>query len=54
MNDYTVIITNTEIVYIKAESEEHAIAIVKAQLPPRSTADVQVAKEVVLDERKDN
>ena len=52
MKEFAVVITSMEVVYVNAETEEQAIASVKAQLPPRSTATVQVAKEVVLDEVK--
>ena len=52
MKEYAVVITTMEVVYVNAETEEQAINAVKAKLPPRSTATVQVAKEVVLDEVK--
>ena len=50
MQEYTVIVTNMEILYVNAESEEQAIASIKAQLPPRSTAEVTVAKEAIIAE----
>jgi hypothetical protein len=51
--EYAVVVTTMEVVYVNAESEAQAIAHIKAQLPPRSTATLQVAKEVVLDENKE-
>jgi hypothetical protein len=48
--EYAVVITNMEVVYVNAESEEQAIASIKAQLPPRSTAEVTVAKEAIITE----
>lgn len=39
-----------EVVYINAESEEQAMDFVRAKLPPRSTATLQIAKEVTLEE----
>lgn len=50
MKEFAVVITTMEVVYVNAESEEQAIAHIKAQLPPRSTATVQVAKEFVIQE----
>ena len=50
MKAYTVIVTHIETAYVNAESEEHAIRIVEAKLPPRSIATVQVAKEINADE----
>ena len=52
MKEFAVVVTTMEVVYVNAETEEQAIAHIKAQLPPRSTATLQVAKEVVLDEVK--
>lgn len=52
MKEFTVVITTMEVVYVNAESEEQAIASVKAQLPPRSTAEVTVAKEATINEDK--
>lgn len=52
--EYAVVITTMEVVYVTAETEEQAMDFVRAKLPPRSTATLQVAKEVVSDERKDN
>ena len=52
MKEFAVVITNMEIVYVNAETEEQAMEFVRAKLPPRSTATLQVAKEVVLDEVK--
>ena len=54
MQEFAVVITNMEVVYVNAETEEQALDFVKSKLPPRSTATLQIAKEVVLDERKDN
>lgn len=50
MKDYAVVVTKTEIVYVNAETEEQAIEMVKANLPPRTVATIQVAEEVVLEE----
>ena len=50
MKEYAVVVTTTEVVYVNAETEEQAINAVKAKLPPRSTAEVTVAKEVILEE----
>lgn len=50
MKEFTVIITTTEVAYVNAETEEQAIESVKAQLPPRSTAEVTVAKEAIINE----
>jgi hypothetical protein len=53
MKNYKVIITYTDIVEVPAESEEQAIAIVKAQIPPRTLADLQVAQEVIIEENRE-
>ena len=50
MKDYAVVVTKTEIVYVNAETEERAIEMVKANLPPRTVTTIQVAEEVVLEE----
>ncbi len=50
--EYVVVITTMEIVYVNAESEEQAMDFVRSKLPPRSTATLQIAKEVVLEETK--
>jgi hypothetical protein len=54
MKEYAVVVTTMEVVYVKAETEDQAMNFVRAKLPPRSTATLQIAKEVVLDERKDS
>ena len=54
MQEFAVVITNMEVVYVNAETEEQAMDFVRSKLPPRSTATLQIAKEVVLDERKDS
>ncbi len=50
MKEFAVVVTTMEVVYVNAESEEQAIAHIKAQLPPRSTAEVTVAKEATINE----
>ena len=52
MKEYAVVITTMEVVYVNADSEEQAIAHVKAQLPPRSIAEVTIAKEAIINEDK--
>jgi hypothetical protein len=52
MKEYAVVITTMEVVYVNAESEDQAMDFVRAKLPPRSTATLQIAKEVVLEETK--
>ncbi len=52
MKEYVVVITNMEVVYVNAETEDQAMDFVRSKLPPRSTATLQIAKEVVLDEGK--
>jgi hypothetical protein len=54
MKNYKVIITYTDVVDVPAESEEQAIAIIKAQIPPRTLADLQVAQEAIIEEIKEN
>jgi hypothetical protein len=54
MKEFAVVVTTMEVVYVNAETEEQAMDFVKSKLPPRSTATLQIAKEVVLDERKDS
>lgn len=54
MKEFAVVVTTMEVVYINAETEEQAMDFVKSKLPPRSTATLQIAKEVELDEREGN
>jgi hypothetical protein len=54
MKNYKVIITYTDVVDVPAESEEQAIAIVKAQIPPRTLADLKIAQEAVVEETGGN
>lgn len=50
MKEFAVVVTTMEVVYVNAETEEQAINAVKAKLPPRSTAEVTVAKEAIITE----
>ena len=50
MKEFAVVVTNMEIVYVNAETEEQALDFVRAKLPPRSTAEVTVAKEAIITE----
>jgi hypothetical protein len=50
MKEFAVVVTTMEVVYVNAESEDQAMDFVRAKLPPRSTATLQIAKEVVLEE----
>lgn len=52
MKEFVVVVTTMEVVYVNAETEEQAMDFVKSKLPPRSTATLQIAKEVVLEETK--
>ena len=52
MKEFAVVVTTMEVVYVNAETEERAMDFVKSKLPPRSTATLQIAKEVVLEETK--
>jgi hypothetical protein len=52
MKEFAVVVTTMEVVYVNAESEDQAMDFVRAKLPPRSTATLQIAKEVVLEETK--
>lgn len=54
MKNYKVIITYTDVIDIPAESEEQAIAVVKAQIPPRTLAELQIAQEAIIEEIKEN
>ena len=46
MKTYYAVITTTKAVEVNAESEEQAIAMVRAQLDPREMADIQIAEEI--------
>lgn len=48
MKTYHAVITIRNAITVNAESEEQAIEIVRAQLPPREVmrADIQIAREV--------
>lgn len=50
--EYAVVVTTMEVVYVNAETEDQAMDFVRSKLPPRSTATLQIAKEVVLEETK--
>ena len=50
MTTYDAIVTITNIVQIEAENEKQAIEKVKAGLPPRTVADVQIAQELKITE----
>ena len=52
MKEFAVVVTTMEVVYVKAETEEQAMDFVRSKLPPRSTATLQIAKDVVLEETK--
>lgn len=52
MKEFAVVVTTMEVVYINAETEEQAMDFVRSKLPPRSTATLQIAKEVALEETK--
>ena len=54
MATYDVIITYTDIVQVDAETEEQAIAAVRAKIPPKVLADIQIAKEIQTVEEKQN
>lgn len=54
MKEFAVVVTTMEVVYVNAETEEQAINAVKAKLPPRSTAEVTVAKEAIISEGNEN
>ena len=52
MSKYFVCIERLEVVEVNANSEEHAVSIVKQQLDtqdPRNTAKISIAKEICLD-----
>ena len=46
MKTYKAIVSTVEVVEVTAESEEQAIERVKASLPPRTVAEVQIAQEI--------
>ena len=46
MATYKAIITNIDVVQVDADSEEQAIEKIKASLPPRSMANIQIAEEI--------
>lgn len=52
MKEFAVVVTTMEVVYVNAETEKQAMDFVRSKLPPRSTATLQIAKEVVLEETK--
>ena len=54
MTNYSVVITYMDVVYVDAETEEQAIAAVRAKIPPKVLADIQIAKEIQTVEEKQN
>jgi hypothetical protein len=54
MTTYDVIITYTDIVQVDAETEEQAIAVVRAKIPPKVIAEIQIPKEIQIVEEKQN
>jgi hypothetical protein len=54
MTTYDVIITYTDIVQVDAETEEQAIAAVRAKIPPKVIAEIQIPKEIQIVEEKQN
>ena len=52
MATYNAIIFYRDAVQVNADSEEQAIEIIKAQLPPRTVADIQIVQEAKITEDK--
>ena len=51
MATYNAVIFYREAMHVYADSEEQAIEQIKAQLPPRTVADIQIAQEVRVEEQ---
>ena len=51
MVTYHAVITYRDVMRVDADSEEQAIEQIKAQLPPRTVADIQIAQEVNVEEK---
>lgn len=54
MTTYNVVIIYKDIIEVNADSEEQAIAAVRAQIPPKVIAEIQIPKEVNIVEDADN
>ena len=52
MTTYYAVVTYKEAMQVNADSEEQAIEQIKAGLPPRTVADIQIAQEANIAEEK--